>query len=62
MNSTVENRRGRRGARRRNRGNGNSIGERISREEKRELLKQKDMDRMWNDNNRFTRWMGHKGF
>lgn len=62
MNSPVENRRGRRGSRRSNRGNGNSIGERISREEKRELLKQKDMDRMWTENNRFTRYIGHRGF
>ena len=56
-------RRGRRGGRRRNNNNnGNEMIERLSPEERRELLKRKDMERMWEDNGRFTRWQGHEGF
>ena len=41
--------------------NGNQLFDQLSREEQRELLKRRDMERLWNDHGAFTRFVGTEG-
>lgn len=41
--------------------NGNQLFEQLSKEEQQMLLKTRDMERMWQENSAFTRFIGTRG-
>lgn len=41
--------------------NGNQLFDQLSPEERKELLKRRDMERMWQQHNQFSRFIGTEG-